>query len=469
MNRLSSVVSRNQARKLVLLPVELKNREFHAHVLLASHLVQRGYRVVIGSHAAVFSYIRAMNANTLGGVYLDKSTQIHEVSKFISAGNTVMLILDQELSPIQNGLGVYAKRNVVKERLYKNTEEFIDGFFTVGPQISSIAKKVLPAHKVIETGWPRFELLEHHAEAIYDSEIKGIQDKFGDFCLFVSSFSLLQSIDRCRTLEPIAKLGWITDTFDEKWWQNQWVQLEKFIDTLKEWRRLGFTQTIVIRPHLYEDLDSWKDLVKGISGVHVVKKGEINSWLFAASSVLHRGSTVSIQSALINKPTYSLPECTSDEYAMSLDFSEAVHLSSPPPLVPIENSQISKQSQKLKGLIKNLNSGSPCEDIAQFIETLDIPQTRRVHKRRIYLTYISNYKSIRRGLGLIKDEIRRVCKLDVGTTVTIAIPWGLRSTEARRVLRKINSQVSVDTRVNQIAINLIEFNPRTHFLKKEVL
>ena len=227
MKMFSNRVSRNRTSRLVLLPVELKNREFHSHILLAASLLEKGYRVILGSHAAIFSYIRAMDEDTYGGVYLDKSTQIYDVSKFISARVAAMLILDQELSPIQKRLGVYAERNVVQERLYKDSEQFIDGFFTVGPEITKSANAVLPSHKVIETGWPRFELLEHHAEAIYDSEIRSIQNKFGSFCLFVSSFSLVQSLERCRTLEPIAKLGWITDTFDEVWWQNQFTQLER--------------------------------------------------------------------------------------------------------------------------------------------------------------------------------------------------------------------------------------------------
>ncbi len=453
--------SKTQIYRLVLLPIELKNREFHSHILLASSLVQKGYRVILGSHAAIFSYLRSMHSDEFGGVYLDKSTQILEVSEFISARVSTMLILDQELSPIQNRLGVFSKRNVVQERIYKNTERFVDGFFTVGPAITSSANEVLPSRKVIETGWPRFELLEHHAENIYSSEIMKIRGEFGDFCLFVSSFSLVQSIERCRTLEPIEKLGWITETFNEEWWRHQYSQLDLFLETLRMWRKMGFTQKVVIRPHLYEDLKSWRELVKNIPQVEVVKKGEISSWLHAASSVLHRGSTVSIQSALLKKPTYSLPECTPLEYSLSLQFSTPVGMSVAPSL-SLNADQVNNQTVMLSDLIKNLGSGSPSKDIADYIESLEIPETKPVRKFRIYWTYVSNLKSLRRGLGLIKDEIRRACKLDVGTTVSIAIPWGLRSSEACQVLKGINENICAETKVTQIAVNLIEFTPTNH-------
>jgi surface carbohydrate biosynthesis protein len=450
--------------KLVFLPIELKNREFHAHILLAANLVRKGYRVVIGSHAAIFTYMRALKDNELGGVYLDKSTQIFEVSNFISKKVDAMLILDQELSPIQNQLGVYKSSNVVEDRFYEGTKSFIDGFFTVGPELTAIANQVLPAHKIIESGWPRFELLEHHAKAIYETEITEIRREFGDFCLFVSSFSLVQSLSRCRTLKPIAKLGWITDNFTEDWWQTQFSQLDGFVETLIEWRKIGFNQKIVIRPHLYEDLNSWKKLVKNVPNVHVVKKGEINSWLFAASSVLHRGSTVSIQAALINKPTFSLPEYTPDEFALSLEFSEPVTKFSPPPMQFVERKDISN-SIELSKFITNLALASPSQEITRFIDSLKLSKTPRMRRARIFRAHVDNQKSLRRGLGLIKDEIRRFLGFDVGTTVSIALPWGLSSLEVRRVLSKISVQQAEDIQIRQISVNLIELIHKSEIKK----
>jgi surface carbohydrate biosynthesis protein len=456
----------NNAYKLVLLPVELKNREFHANILLASRLVLKGYRVIIGSHAAIFSFLRAMGVENYGGAYLDKSTQIFELSSFISSRVDAMLILDQELSPIQNELGIYRLRNVVEERFYENTKPFIDGFFTVGPGITSSALQVLEPKKVIETGWPRFELLEHYATAVYDSEIKKIHQEFGDFCLFVSSFSLVQSLTRTRTLAPISKLGWVTEHFNEQWWIKQFSQLDRFVETLVEWRRIGFSQTIVIRPHLYEDLKSWKELVRDIPGIHVVKRGEINPWVHAASSVLHRGSTVSLQSALIGKPTFSLPECTPDEFALTLEFSQPLSMSKPPPMT-FDKFLGGNDPYEFSRLVTNLGLGSPSEEISRFIESLDLGRTRGVSRVKIFWTYFSSFRSWRRGLGLLKDEIRRYLGFNVGTTVSIALPWGLSSFEVRRVLTGIHNAISPEIDVKQLAINLIELKPVYELNKEE--
>ena len=461
----SKKTNSNDFHKFVFLPIELKNREFHAHILLASSLVCKGYKVLIGSHAAIFSYLRVLRNDEFGGAYLDKSSQIFEVSKFISKRVNAMLILDQELSPIQNQLGAYKSSNVVEDRFYENTKGFVDGFFTVGPKLTTIAHQVLPTNKIIESGWPRFELLKNHAEAIYETEITEIQKEFGDFCLFVSSFSLVQSLSRCRTLQPIARLGWITDSFNEEWWQIQFLQLDKFVETLVEWRKLGFNQKIVIRPHLYEDLNSWKELVKNIPNVYVVKKGEINSWLLSASSILHRGSTVSIQSALINKPTFSLPECTPEEFALSLEFSRPVDKFSPPPMkFPGLGANI--HSADLSKLITNLVSGSPSQEITRFIDSLELSRTPTVRRGRIIWSYINNHKSLRRGLGLIKDEIRGFLGFNVGTTVSNALPGGIRSSEAQRVLSKINNQCAEEIKTRQLAVNLIELKHMSNFEKR---
>jgi hypothetical protein len=298
-----------------------------------------------------------------------------------------------------------------------------------------------------------------HSKTLYSSEIDEITDKNGDFLLFVSSFSLISNFQRLQTLAPLYKLGWITDSFDEKWWGLQFDHLKMFLKTLIKWRELGFTKRIVIRPHLYEDPQAWKELVQDIPNVFVEQKGEIYPWLHAANAILHRGSTVSLQSALIEKQTFVLSKCTPIEFSATLNFSIPVDENNPP-----FESRIEAQEKNSKSLFNQFllyhSDERPTDKIAQLFGTTDIKQELVLSSVRLVLGCILSYQSWLRGLGLLKDEIRRIFKLDVGTTQFQAIPRGIRANEARVFLYKIRKGAHSALTVKQMTINLIRISPK---------
>lgn len=272
--------------------------------------------------------------------------------------------------------------------------------------------------------------------------------------MFVSSFALVQDFDRCKTLKPLKKLGWITETHTEEWLEIQIAHLERFLGILKNWRNLGYNEKIVIRPHLYEDVKSWKNFVKGIDNMEIVKKGEIVPWLHAATSVIHGGSTASIQAALIDKPVFALAECTPTEFMSSLSFSSILDESS----TPMHESKLGSRQgvmKEIKTCITVHPNYKPSELISMCLNSLTINETEVPTRSELWWKYLSSPTSWRRCVGLIRDEILQLLGFDLSTTQLHAIPWGITSFQAREILRKFSKIENESLNVSQLAINLI--------------
>ena len=81
--------------KEVYIPIEIKPREFHSQLLLASRLALIGHRVFIGSKYAVDSYVEQKKHSQ--GVYLYKGGGA-SISKFKDKSRKLssIVVLDQE-------------------------------------------------------------------------------------------------------------------------------------------------------------------------------------------------------------------------------------------------------------------------------------------------------------------------------------------------------------------------------------
>ena len=56
--------------KILYLPIEIKHREYAAQILLAASAAIRGYRVYLGTHAAIFALLKCKQVPS--GVILEK-------------------------------------------------------------------------------------------------------------------------------------------------------------------------------------------------------------------------------------------------------------------------------------------------------------------------------------------------------------------------------------------------------------
>ena len=98
--------------------IEIKSREYDSQILLAAYAARRGYRVYLGTHAAIYALLRKKKKKE--GILLDKSTQPRERMLWLRKKVDRYCILDAELSPI---LIETVAREEFPTRIYEDTIE----------------------------------------------------------------------------------------------------------------------------------------------------------------------------------------------------------------------------------------------------------------------------------------------------------------------------------------------------------
>ena len=114
-------------RKILYLPIEVKQREFDAQVLLAARASKRGYQVFIGTHASIYQLIR--NNKIPIGLILDKSLPDPKNIEMLYEKCQLIWVMDAEISPI---LTEETIKQELPSRLYSAGIRKIDKFLMVG-------------------------------------------------------------------------------------------------------------------------------------------------------------------------------------------------------------------------------------------------------------------------------------------------------------------------------------------------
>ena len=63
--------------------------------------------------------------------------------------------------------------------------------------------------------------------------------------------------------------------------------------------------TFVYRPHPFERLETYLDLLEPRSNLHLVKQGTVQGWILRASALIHRISTTAIEARMAGRPALS--------------------------------------------------------------------------------------------------------------------------------------------------------------------
>ena len=170
-------------RPWLLLPVEVKVREFHAKVLQAAVAAERGFDVVLGEQNALQRGLPHLPR----GLAVDKSVDRSKVPIFRRA----RALGDRVAAWCEEGL-VYRDRDTyLHERVHRESLEQVDRFFAWGDvQQADILRKVPgAAAKIRVTGHPRFDLLRRDLRAVWDGEVADIRRRYGKYILVATNFS----------------------------------------------------------------------------------------------------------------------------------------------------------------------------------------------------------------------------------------------------------------------------------------
>jgi surface carbohydrate biosynthesis protein len=439
--------------KLLFLPIEIKQREYDAQILLAAKAAVRGYRVYLGSHAAIFALLK--NIKTPSGIYLDKGMPNLERLTWLRSKCREIWVMDAEVSPIHTR---EILNRELPSRIYPKGIQFVDRYLVVGNEAYSAARKIfgMEKSKVFKSGWPRLEILDLQNRRIYDQEVRKIKDSNSDFVLFASSFGTIRNPKEVENLRA-ATLHESTPYWSKSLLQERYTNFQHSVECLREWDSDPRIPPIVVRPHVSESKEIWLDKLSGLKKTSVENTGSAISWILASSGVIHQGSTLSIESSIVNKELFFLKSASLEGYSSIPEtISQAVVDKHSPPLVQLLRDESHFNSSYSPQVLEKMIFSPPEGAIAGILTEMDsvvaLSETR-ITRGKVLVSQV-NYRTLRRGIGLLRDEIFwKLGRINIHPQ-SKSIPGGLGKKEISRVLVTLGFSDSV--KASRQSLNLWE-------------
>ena len=297
----------------MLLPIEIKAREFDAKILQSAVAAERGFDVVLGEQNAMIRQMRSLPR----GVYIDKSvarTKTQPFQRLRAAGNSVAAWCEEGL--------VYIDRDTyLHERVSEASLALADMFFAWGPvQANDVGSHVSAAKdKILVTGNPRFDVLRPELRGLFDRERDALRQRFGRYILVATNFGRYNHfMGYDFHLAALKKRGTITTpeqiAFYRRWREYLGELYRGFALALPVLARAFPDHHIVVRPHPSEDHEAWRRETHGLDAVTVAFDGSAIPWIAGADALIHNSCTTGVEAYLLGKPVIAFRPATDDTY-----------------------------------------------------------------------------------------------------------------------------------------------------------
>ena len=285
----------------ILLPVEIKAREFHAKILQAAVAAERGFDVIIGEQNSLQRGLPYLPR----GIIVDKSVDSTKVPIFrraVGLGNRIAAWCEEGL--------VYRDRdNYLHERIALDSLAQADRFLAWGGvQRQDVLRKAPDADaKIVATGHPRFDLLRPELRGVYDDEVRTLRERYGDYILIATNFSRYNHFMGPKFwLEVLTRRGKIPDeqklAFFHRWRDYIGSLYHSFVELVPVLRRAFPDRTIIVRPHPSESHERWRQEVAGLDNVTVAFDGSAIPWIAGAAALVHNSCTTGVEGYLLQRP-----------------------------------------------------------------------------------------------------------------------------------------------------------------------
>lgn len=437
-------------KKTVYICIELKNRELNTAIMLAARAALNGYRVYFGSHAAIFTLLKTFSVKN--GILIEKSTQPEDLFKFYSEKIEHIVVIDIELTPIINEK--YAEV-MLRNRLYPGSSPYISKFVCLSPQIERAARGVFRSDQLISVSWLKSELWERYIPLIYKLEAERIKLEFSNYLLFVSGFRYLEHPIK-REGFPSAGVIVRNEKNSLEYKIRNHLNYISALSVLSKWDKDTEIPTILVRPHPSEDIRIWKQAISQFTKIKLATGDDIAPWILSSSGVIHAGSTATLEATLAFKELFYLRDCSIIErHELSDKLSQFVVNDLTPPIPSkLKSIRNGNFDQKLVNSIGTKNY-SPTDSLIRSFSKLGVTAVKRCNKFK-YSSQLIRYRTIRRVLGLIRDEFSWILKTTNLPPQSSNIPNTIRKSDIKRFLDTEESFNSIKAR--HIGINLWEFD-----------
>lgn len=288
-------------RRWVLIPVEIKAREFHGKILQAAVAAERGFDAVIGEQNALQRGLPYLPR----GIIIDKSIDSTKTPIFRRArglGNRVAAWCEEGL--------VYRDRdNYLHERIAVSSLEQVDRFLAWGDVHRTDILRKAPQFidRVRAVGHPRFDLLRPELRGVHAHEVAALRQRFGDYILIATNFSRYNHfMGSDFWIDVLRQRGKIPDeaklAFFHRWRDYIGSLFQSFVELVPALRRAFPDRAIIIRPHPSENHERWRQEVAAVANVTVAFEGSAVPWLAGCAALLHNSCTTGVEAYLLERP-----------------------------------------------------------------------------------------------------------------------------------------------------------------------
>ncbi|MEM9278005.1 MAG: surface carbohydrate biosynthesis protein [Pseudomonadota bacterium] len=288
------------SNRWLIIPVEVKHREFLSRILLSALAASRGYRVLLGKD----TMIRRLAPALPKGVVFDKSlgTARHGKPQRFNKLEQKVIVLDEEST------GYYGSpEQFLSVRLASQTLEACERWYCISDTLKDHASKLYPDHenRFLTSGLLRTDIWRKEFQEFYEQEQKRIAEKHGPFILFDSNFGgIIHARGDAFVQKQIRGQKKAYSEVEERMariFAEGKPNLEAFIEVLPKLAEWFPSHRIVVRPHPSETVSFWEETFAGNQRITVSNEGVSAPWILASDMMLHHGCTTGIEAEIMGK------------------------------------------------------------------------------------------------------------------------------------------------------------------------
>lgn len=301
------------AKRTLLFPVEIMNRELDFRLFLAVLCAKPGNRVVVGQHDALFRLARHLR----GAVYVGKN--IFNRSKFPETDLTRYRALKRSRSVLvhlhEEGAFYFGGREdwgpVLRRRLDPTFLESDDHVCTWGSFQRDYYRSLSPrcGANIQATGHPRFDLLKPAYRAYFDEDAAALRRRLGEFILVNTNLAYANNALGIPDLFSKRFGYFVSDPARRTQYLSLWAHhanvLGHFVRLIDALSQAFPDRAVVVRPHPAEDHGFYRTVFNGVDNIRVLHEGAVFPWLLACGAMIHNGCTTGVEAHFAGTPTIS--------------------------------------------------------------------------------------------------------------------------------------------------------------------